>query len=346
MDALPVTGSVEVNALPYYTDSEFFYDRDARVQGEGVDTNLRQEQRSAGQQLGTYNVYWGSFSGGGRRRANIQAKARRRCVLSTDAGVTLGSNSPSGRFCLYFSRGHCSQGRECSFIHRSPATSDSADPLYDVFGRERHRDHRQDMGGVGSFESESTVLHVSNVGKSTSTSDALLKHFQEWGLLSRITLVPSQNSAYVAYTSRLCAEFAKEAMNGQALDGNEVLACKWAPLDGGYDISIATQRKHQIQVLDAIVSRLPIVGERGTILDYDNGDGEYFDDDNDEEGDENADNNQNADIDTSEYAVDPVTGFYVDAVSGYHWNGTSWMLPSSLGKDLANADGEWIQTRA
>jgi hypothetical protein len=39
------------------------------------------------------------------------------------------------------------------------------DASHDVFGRERHHQNREDMGGVGSFESDSCTLYVGGLGQ-------------------------------------------------------------------------------------------------------------------------------------------------------------------------------------
>ena len=40
----------------------------------------------------------------------------------------------------------------------------SADEAHDIFGRERFSQHRDDMGGVGSFNSETWPVDGENVG--------------------------------------------------------------------------------------------------------------------------------------------------------------------------------------
>lgn len=71
-----------------------------------------------------------------------------------------------GLFCIHYARGCCSQGSECSFLHRIPIPSDESriDRTRDCFGRERHRLDRDDMGGTGSFERENTTLYIGRCG--------------------------------------------------------------------------------------------------------------------------------------------------------------------------------------
>lgn len=52
-----------------------------------------------------------------------------------------------------------------------------------------------------------------------------------WGELEDIKLVPIKAVAFIKYSHRCMAEFAKEAMRYQALDTNEILTVKWAESD-------------------------------------------------------------------------------------------------------------------
>ena len=54
----------------------------------------------------------------------------------------------------------------------------------DCFGREKHADYRDDMGGVGSFNRQNRTLYVSKIVESPDkkqTQETLLRHFGEWG---------------------------------------------------------------------------------------------------------------------------------------------------------------------
>ena len=50
----------------------------------------------------------------------------------------------------------------CTFYHRPPTKPEAhgIDAARDIFGRSRHKEHRDDMGGAGSFLSESRTLYV------------------------------------------------------------------------------------------------------------------------------------------------------------------------------------------
>jgi hypothetical protein len=52
------------------------------------------------------------------------------------------------------------------YFHHVPTVLDmaSADEAHDIFGRERFSQHRDDMGGVGSFNSETWPVDGENLG--------------------------------------------------------------------------------------------------------------------------------------------------------------------------------------
>jgi hypothetical protein len=170
-----------------------------------------------------------------------------RCKLETDAGYTkadLGNttNSETGQkaqhkryFCIHFAHGICAKGVECTFYHRIPLPEDDArtDELVDCFGRQRHSKHKDDMSGIGSFMKPCRTLFIGNLLKTKYDSpqaleDALWRHFGEWGELESLNVIHRLSIAFPRYRLRTSAEFAKEAMHCQALDGNEILSIRWA----------------------------------------------------------------------------------------------------------------------
>lgn len=92
----------------------------------------------------------------------------------------------------------------------------------DVFGRERHDEHRDDFGGVGSMRSDSRTLFVGRIQPTPDMQTIVEKHFRAWGDIDLIKALTGRDVAFVTYQSRLNAEFAKEAMANQSLDHNEV----------------------------------------------------------------------------------------------------------------------------
>ena len=53
--------------------------------------------------------------------------------------------------------------------------------VHDVFGREKHKLHSDNMGGVGSFEKDCRTLYVGRLGKHKDLENILWKEFGEWG---------------------------------------------------------------------------------------------------------------------------------------------------------------------
>ena len=129
----------------------------------------------------------------------------------------------------------CAKGSDCMYYHRIPLPEDDAkcDELHDCFGRQRHNKNKDDMNGVGSFMKPSRTLFVGNLLKHKYDTpkhleDAIWKHFQEWGELESCNVIHRLAIAFPRYRLRTSAEFAKEAMAQQALDGGEILSIRWA----------------------------------------------------------------------------------------------------------------------
>jgi len=55
------------------------------------------------------------------------------------------------------------------------------DLAHDVFGRERHRLHKDDMGGIGTFDKECRTLYVGGLGNRSTLEKLLWIEFGEWG---------------------------------------------------------------------------------------------------------------------------------------------------------------------
>ncbi|KAG5187153.1 hypothetical protein JKP88DRAFT_154417, partial [Tribonema minus] len=129
----------------------------------------------------------------------------------------------------------CAKGADCTWFHRTPVRSDEAcvDTVKDVFGRERHKDHREDMGGVGSINSPSRTLYVGGL-RMNAYQDAdelerrIWQQFGEWGEVENVNIIPRLSIAFVRYRTRSSCEFAREAMFNQSLGAGEVLNLRWA----------------------------------------------------------------------------------------------------------------------
>lgn len=179
-----------------------------------------------------YNIWYGKFIGenwSDRYFKDREASATR-CRVALDAGKTIAGTD--AYICLHFARGNCSNGSKCSFVHCIPtkAQEDRIDFMHDCFGRERHSGDRDDMMGTGSFNRECRTLYVSglkpNCGPEIGSS--IYKHFSEFGEIVKLRVIDRKQIAFVTYRHRHGAEFAKEAMQNQTLDNDELLSVRWA----------------------------------------------------------------------------------------------------------------------
>lgn len=102
-------------------------------------------------------------------------------------------------------KGMCAKlihSEECNYLHRLPRPYEVADQGTDVFGREKHGQYRDDMGGVGSMLRVNKTLYVGRINEETSLSfrrasanpkdnqddtgktpmsRIVRRHFSEWG---------------------------------------------------------------------------------------------------------------------------------------------------------------------
>lgn len=225
-DPSPVTKYIKVPMEAFQKD---LLKRPARVQMDPQDAKKYYVQGTE-----EYNIWYDRYTGDHWRGGDKKELAETRCKMATDVGYTKADEfDPKGTknfFCYHFAKGRCTQGKNCTFFHRIPTERDMDrfDTAVDVFGRERFKDHRQDMGGTGSVEDECTTLYVGGVSINDNTEGALWRAFGEWGTPKKMNIIKRLNIAFVTYNNRLNAEFAKVAMAGQALDGKEVLNLRWA----------------------------------------------------------------------------------------------------------------------
>ena len=227
-------GQAGSNAAQIYAlSNQKFLSRPAKKQKDFIDPKKYYTEGS-----NEYNIWYGTYYGDTKDKDKDPASDR--CKLEEDAGYTkadFGDEKRKDRkfFCLHFARGMCAKGNDCPYYHRIPLPEDDAkcDELYDCFGRQRHNKHKDDMNGVGSFMKPSRTLFVGNLLKHKYDTpklleDAIWKHFQEWGELESCNVIHRLAIAFPRYRLRTSAEFAKEAMSQQALDGGEILSIRWA----------------------------------------------------------------------------------------------------------------------
>lgn len=184
-------------------------------------------------QTGTiFNIWYNKWSGGDREDAYLsKTAAPSRCNIRNDSGWTAADKTPGSYFCLFFARGLCPKGHECQYLHRLPGVFDVFNPNVDCFGRDKHSDYRDDMGGVGSFMRQNRTLYVGRIHVTDDIEEIVARHFQEWGEIERIRVLTGRGVAFVTYVNEANSSFAKEAMAHQALDNNEVLNVRWATVD-------------------------------------------------------------------------------------------------------------------
>ena len=184
-------------------------------------------------QTGTiFNIWYNKWSGGDREDAYLsKTAAPSRCNVSKDSGYTRADKTPGSYFCLFFARGLCPKGHECQYLHRLPTIFDVFNPNIDCFGRDKHSDYRDDMGGVGSFLRQNRTLYVGRIHVTDDIEEVVARHFAEWGQVERTRVLTSRGVGFITYSNEANAQFAKEAMAHQALDHEEVLNVRWATVD-------------------------------------------------------------------------------------------------------------------
>ncbi|KAK6349666.1 Pre-mRNA-splicing factor [Orbilia brochopaga] len=211
------------------------------------------------QQTGTvWNIWYNKWSGGDREDKYISKHhAEGRCNVAKDSGYTKADRVPGSYFCLFFARGLCPHGHECEYLHRLPTIHDMFNPNIDCFGRDKHSDYRDDMGGVGSFMRQNRTLYIGRIHVSDDIEEIVARHFAEWGQVERIRVLNSRGVAFVTYTNEANAQFAKEAMAHQSLDHSEILNVRWATVDPNPLAQARDKRRIEEQAAEAIRRALP-----------------------------------------------------------------------------------------
>ncbi|KAL7270127.1 Pre-mRNA-splicing factor [Rhizina undulata] len=210
-------------------------------------------------QTGTvFNIWYNKWSGGDREDKYIsKSHAEGRCKIVRDSGYTKADKVPGSYFCLFFARGLCPRGHECEYLHRLPTVTDIFNPNVDCFGRDKHADYRDDMGGVGSFMRQNHTLYVGRIHVSDDIEEVVARHFAEWGQVERIRVLNSRGVGFVTYSNEANAQFAKEAMAHQSLDNNEILNVRWATTDPNPMAQARDKRRIEEQAAAAIRQALP-----------------------------------------------------------------------------------------
>lgn len=138
-------------------------------------------------QTGTiFNIWYNKWSGGDREDKYLsKTHAKGRCNVAKDTGFTKADRIPGSFFCLFFARGICPKGQDCEYLHRLPGTYDIYNPNVDCFGRDKHSDYRDDMGGVGSFLRQNRTVYAGRIHVTDDIEEIVARHFAEWGQVER-----------------------------------------------------------------------------------------------------------------------------------------------------------------
>ena len=210
-------------------------------------------------QTGTiFNIWYNKWSGGDREDKYLsKTHAAGRCNVSKDTGYTRADKVAGSYFCLFFARGICPRGQDCEYLHRLPTIFDTFNPNMDSFGRDKHSDYRDDMGGVGSFMRQNRTLYIGRIHVTDDIEEIVARHFQEWGQIDRIRCLTARGVAFVTYTNEANSQFAKEAMAHQSLDHEEILNVRWATVDPNPQAQKREARAIEEQAAEAVRRALP-----------------------------------------------------------------------------------------
>ena len=239
--------------------NEEYLKRKARKQVDAKVTRGYQRTEGANE----YNIWYGKYIGDHWKNNKGVVAAEHKCIVAKDSGWTKADKANTkSYFCYHFARGQCARGHECNFYHRIPTAKDEAQipSMKDVFGREMHSEHRDDMGGVGSFKDNCRTLYVGGLTTKDNLKKILWKEFGEFGEVENINLIHRLMVAFVRYRLRSNAQFAKAAMSGQNLGGDEILNIRWAYEDPNPIAKKAIKRSNQ----DAIIAKLKAQGVSDT----------------------------------------------------------------------------------
>ncbi|KAL6708233.1 Pre-mRNA-splicing factor [Coniothyrium glycines] len=205
-----------------------------------------------------FNIWYNKWSGGDREDKYLsQTAAQGRCNVAKDSGYTKADKTPGSYFCLFFARGICPKGVDCEYLHRLPSVTDIFPSNIDCFGRDKHSDYRDDMGGVGSFQQQNRTLYIGRIHVTDDIEEIVSRHFQEWGQIERTRVLTARGVAFVTYLNEANSQFAKEAMAHQSLDHNEILNVRWATVDPNPAAAKREAARIEEQAAEAIRKALP-----------------------------------------------------------------------------------------
>ncbi|GEQ69490.1 hypothetical protein JCM33374_g3162 [Metschnikowia sp. JCM 33374] len=209
----------------------------------------------------TFNIWYLKWAGGDSGSRHV-TPSKFRVNIQKDSGTTRGVDGKSP-ICLFFARGCCYKGRKCAFLHRLPRHGDVHIPTQDCFGRDKTADYRDDMGGVGSLQRQNTTLYVSGAHMGDHVHEEMHRQFSEFGQIDKIRVLPGKNCAFVSFRLEAEAQFAKEAMDAQSLDGKDILTVKWANDDPNPQAQKSAKRSLEELAMETVHALLNGGGTEG-----------------------------------------------------------------------------------
>lgn len=243
--------------------------RAARCQ---LDPSLVLENSKPEQTGQVFNIWYSKWTGGENNGRTSMVHAKHKCDVDKDSGYTKadryateGEINRSSFICLYFARGYCCNGKNCSYLHRIPSELDIFSPTVDCFGREKFMDYRDDMSGIGSFGKVNKTLYVGRISDCSGNIELKLSQvFGKFGDVASVRVLAAKNCAFVSYKLESQAQFAKEAMQCQSLrpgDASETLNIRWADDDPKYSSRKRAQREQDEMSMEAARKMLAVLKE-------------------------------------------------------------------------------------
>lgn len=157
------------------------------------------------------------------------------------------------------------KGRNCFYLHRPPQPTDVTVPSQDCFGRDKTPHYRDDMTGVGLFNRVNKTLYVTGLHVNDDIEETLSTQFGEFASIDKIRVLKGKACAFIIFRYELGAQFAKEAMNGQTLDGNDTLTVKWANEDPNPNAKQLAKRSVDDAALETVKNLLGETSKKPTI---------------------------------------------------------------------------------
>lgn len=200
----------------------------ARKQVSEDELNEFQKLQNGDNNGTNYNIWYNKSNNLNSDSGNSKSQRfvnKFRLDVKNDSGTTRADDTCT-KFCLFFARGCCSLGSNCSFWHHVPQLEESTRQVnVDCFGREKFNNYRDDMGGIGTIHNQNDTLYIGGISQALNNKilkpiqiESRLKFmFNELGPISKLKYIESKNCAFVTFRGSINAEFAKEVMSNQTL---------------------------------------------------------------------------------------------------------------------------------